>query len=92
MDPNARYRPTADVHVRDFDGELVVLDLAKGDYFGLNEIGAKLWAALVDGRSPSEVADELVSSYDVGRDRLLADLIALTSELLTRGLIEPRPA
>ncbi len=93
-DANAHhhYRPAGDVHVRDFDGELVVLDLAKGDYFGLNEVGAKLWSGLVAGQSPAEVADALFADYDVTRERLLADLVALTGELLARGLIEPTAA
>ncbi len=88
--PDDRVRVTQDVHVREFDGELVILDLAKGDYFGIDEIGARLWRGLERGQSCAEIADELIADYETDRARLLADLLALANELLTKGLVEVR--
>ncbi len=79
-----------DIHVRTFDGELVLLDLARGDYFGVNEVGARLWNGIVVGKTPREIAAEILPEYDVGADVLLADLDKLTSELIARGLIRSR--
>ena len=84
-----RVRVAKDVHVREFDGELVVLDLQKGDYFGVNEVGARLWEGLALGKSPAEIAAELAPVYDVEPARLIADLVALTNELAARGLVVP---
>lgn len=80
-----------DVHVRSFDGELVILDLARGDYFGVNEVGARLWAGLVSGQTTREVAVDLRGVYEVDDGKLLEDLIALTNELFARGLVRVRP-
>ena len=79
----------ADVHVREFDGELVILDLAKGDYFGVNEIGARLWQGLASGKSPSEVATAIAPEYEVEPDVLVADLVALANDFAARGLVTP---
>lgn len=76
-----------DVHVRSFDGELVILDLAGGHYYGVSEVGARLWAGLLSGKTTREVASELRGLYDVDQDKLLDDLVALTNELLRRGLV-----
>ncbi len=78
-----------DVHVREFDGELVILDLAKGDYFGVTEIGARLWRGLASGKSPLEVAREIGPEYDVEAAVFLADLVALTNDFASRGLVTP---
>lgn len=78
-----------DVHVRDFDGELVILDLANGDYFGVNEVGARLWDGLSRGKSANEIADELAPDYDVAPSRLLVDLLALANDFVARGLLTP---
>ncbi len=82
-----RFESMKDIHVRTFDGELVLLDLARGDYFGVNEIGAHLWNGIVAGKTPREIASEIQDDYDVAPDTLLADLDQLTSDLLARGLL-----
>ena len=86
-DADARYVVAKDIHVRRFNGELVILDLSKGDYFGVNEIGAALWAGLELGKTPREVAIELAPTYDVALDTLLADLISLATLFASRGLV-----
>jgi hypothetical protein len=82
-----RVRVAAGVHVREFDGELIVLDLERGDYFGLDEIGARAWAELTRGRSPRQVAAQLSSEYNVDEARALADVRSLVGKLLERGLV-----
>jgi hypothetical protein len=84
----ARGRPLRHVFAREFDGELVLLDLAKGDYYGLDTIGAQLWQGLVGGGTIEEIAAALVKRYDVSLETLSLDLIALTQELVDRGLLE----
>ena len=90
----ARFRLAKDVHTRDFDGELVILSLGAGDYFGVNEIGSRLWSGLVAGKSVGEIADEITADYEVSRARLLDDLVAIANEFVGRGLLtiaEPTP-
>jgi len=89
MNENSRVRSTRNVFARDFDGELVVLDLARGDYYGLDAIGARLWRGLASGRTVEEVVEELAPEYDVERETLRADLLALLQDLAAKGLIEP---
>ncbi len=84
-----RVRPTRAVHAREFDGEMVLLNLEKGEYFGLDELGARLWRGLEMGKSVSEIALQIAPDHDVEPDRLLTDLVALTDELVRRGLAEP---
>lgn len=76
-----------DIHVRTFDGDLVILNLDSGDYFGVNEVGARLWAGLAAGRTPREIALELGEEFDVDARTLLDDLVSLTSDFLARGLV-----
>ena len=84
---NVRVSAGANVHAREFDGEMVLLHLERGDYFGLDAIGAQAWKRLVEGASPAEITDELVERYDVERSKLLADIVALTDQLVQRGLL-----
>jgi hypothetical protein len=75
------------VHARLFDDELIILDLAKGEYFALDDLGAHLWSGLEAGRTVEQIAHEIVSAYDVTLAQALADLIALGDHLVEQGLM-----
>lgn len=84
---DARLKASPHVHARPFDDELVLLDLEGGSYYGLDEIGARFWAGLSEGRSPREVAESLNGLYRVDPETLLNDLVALADQLLEKGLV-----
>jgi hypothetical protein len=75
------------VHSRLFDEELVILNLAKGQYYALDDVGARLWSGLEAGRTIEEIAQEVVAHHDVAFDRALTDLVALGEELIAQGLM-----
>nr|UXE44901.1 hypothetical protein Hi04_10k_c3883_00010 [uncultured bacterium] len=83
-------RAADSVHAREFDGELVILDMERGEYFALDEIGARYWAAIESDSSEEALLDEIVSEYDVTREQASADLRALRDELLERRLVVPK--
>ena len=89
-----RLRPADAVHSRMFAGELVILDMERGEYFALNEIGAALWSGLEAGKPLEEIAQEVVTRFDVALPQALADLRALCDDLLEHRLLvkddEPR--
>jgi hypothetical protein len=80
-------RPAQSVHARLFDGELVILDLARGEYFALDPIGSRLWAGLETGLTVEDVAREIVAEYSVTVEQAVADLRALADDLVARGLL-----
>ena len=87
MNDDDTVRVAAGVRVREFDGELIILDLERGDYFGLDEVGARAWEELAYGKSPRAVAIQLCCEYDVEEERALADVRSLVGQLLQRGLV-----
>ena len=82
--------PAAKVHARRFDDEVVILDLAGGDYYALDAVGARIWEELFAGKTPGEIARVLVSEYQVEPERASKDCLALAGELVARGLLRRR--
>ena len=82
-----RFTATENVHFVQFDEEMILLDLAQGEYFSLNDVGSRMWTALVAGRAPEEIARALTSDYDAEPDVLLRDCLAIAAELVRRGLL-----
>jgi hypothetical protein len=81
-----RVAVAADIHVRWFHEELVVLDVGRGEYFALDELGGRLWDELSRGSSLEEAVEKLAPGYDVEKDRLREDARTLLEDLLRRGL------
>jgi hypothetical protein len=88
MDMDARMTVPETVVVRAVGDEVVLLDLAAGEYFGLDAVGARVWELLDCGKSLEEVVTVLLDEFDVTEIQLRADVIALVCELVSRGLLE----
>ncbi len=84
---NAVLVPASDVHARPFDGELVVLDLKSNAYFGLDEIGARIWSEFAQGFDIDTTVLRLAEEYDAPRSEIDADVRELAGKLLESGLL-----
>jgi hypothetical protein len=67
--------------------KVVLFNMAKGDYFSLNELGARTWELLDGSRSLEEVVVELASEYDAPMDVIAADVKELTEHLQAANLL-----
>ncbi len=82
-------RVPADVLVQELQGEAVLLNIRSGQYFGLDEIGARMWSVLTTVPSFEAARETLLAEYDVDAAQLEQDLRALLDKLLEHGLLEP---
>jgi hypothetical protein len=78
------------VSAREFDGEWIVLDLNRGNYFGLDEIGGIIWQNIVVGRSAQDIVTVLKPHYDVSESTILHDVLMLIDELRKQRLVKIR--
>ena len=74
----------------DLGGEVAILDLKGGTYYGLDAVGSRIWSLIQEPRKVEEMRDILVSEYEVEQDRCERDLIALLQGLADEALIEVR--
>lgn len=72
----------------EIEGEMVLLDLQTGTYFGLNRVGAEIWNQLREGKTAGEIQTYLLSQYSVAPERCEAEVLALLTELRDRGLVK----
>jgi hypothetical protein len=89
MDETTHLRPSPSVYARAFGDEIVLLDCGRGEYFGLDEIGALVWSRIEAGDPLGAIADRIVERYDVTRDVALRDLMELVQDLLRSTLVAP---
>ena len=82
---------TPDVVFKELRGESVLLDLASGTYFGLDETSTRLWQLLTSHGSLRRAFDGMLAEFDVEPDRLQGDLIDFVAELSRRRLVSVNP-
>lgn len=93
MTENQSFQVSDDVVSRDVAGEMVLLDLASGLYFGLDPVGSRAWERLSDGPADLvQLADLIEAEFDAPRDVIERDLARLIEDLLEKQLLKPVPA
>ena len=83
-------RLTAPEHVmfRELDGEAVLLNLNNEMYYGLDEVGTRMWTLLTTSESVQAAMDKLLEEFDVAAETLEQDLAKMIKELQANGLLE----
>ncbi len=87
IDEKTHIRISPSVYARPFGAELVLLEFGRGEYFGLDEIGAEVWRRLEAGDDLGATADHIAARYDVTRDVALRDILALVAHMRSQALV-----
>jgi Coenzyme PQQ synthesis protein D (PqqD) len=75
------------VRARTVGEEMVLLHLESGIYFGLDAVGAHVWQLIQAGKSLRQACDALIEEYDVSREILEQDVLALARDLVDKKLV-----
>src|SRR5688572_20678818 len=75
--------------LRDLDGEAVILNLASGVYFRLDETGTRRWRVIEQHGDLRAVLAALCEEYEALPETIERDLVRLASELSEKGLLVP---
>jgi len=67
--------------------ETVILHFTAGTYFGLDEVGSRIWQLLQTPRSVREIREALLEEYDVDETRCEAAVRSLLASLEEHGLV-----
>ena len=78
---------SSEVLSQEVSGETVLLDLQSENYFGLDEVGTRIWQLLQEHNNLQKVFDIILEEYDVEGKQLEKDLNDLLDKLISEGLI-----
>ncbi|MDG1389174.1 MAG: PqqD family protein [Halioglobus sp.] len=92
MDLNQVVTLSPDVISQEVSGETVLLDLNSEHYFGLDEVGTRIWQLIDSSGNLQEIYDTILSEYEVEADQLLEDMTQLLGDIEKAGLVELKAA
>lgn len=81
---------STNINSREFDGETVMMNKSMENYFGLDEVGTRVWQLLETEQSLVQLCEALTQEYDVALNDCIQDTTAFLEKLLNDDLISVR--
>lgn len=72
---------------RQVGDETVILNVETGMYYGLDDVGTRIWQLLSEGRSAAQIQGQLALEFHAEDAQIASDLAALLSTLVDKGLV-----
>lgn len=91
MNDERRFEMREDLLVEQVDDEVVVLDMERNVYFGLEPMARAIWEMLKQGSSVSEVVAALHARYGE-QERIERDVATFVAQVLEQGLMREASA
>ena len=70
------------------DGETVMMSIENGEYYGLNEIGTRIWELTENEILIQDIINTLMEEYDVDEATCQSDVMEFVEELGNKKLIK----
>jgi len=70
--------------------ETVILHLERDIYYGLDQLGTRIWGLLKDGIAPVAISDIVVREYGASREAIVADMRRFLSDLYAHAIVVDR--
>jgi hypothetical protein len=71
----------------DVDDTVVMMSILQGKYYGLDEIGTRIWALIAQPRSIADVCETLRQEFDVDEETCRRDVLDFVRELAGEKLV-----
>ena len=88
LSPRSTIVASKDLISRGLHEEEVILHLKSGVYYGLDDIGGRIWQMIREPRSVNDILDAIQNEYEVQPEQCERDVLPFLEKLAVEGLIE----
>lgn len=78
---------SAKVVAETIDGEVVIVNLEKGDYYSLVKSGAQIWSKIEQNLTLPQILQRMMAEYDDSEENITKNVKGFIEILKTEGLI-----
>ena len=86
LDTQVRQHP--DQIAAEADGEVLMMHVESGNYFGLNEVASFIWNQLGEPKTVAELCAAVRAEFDVDEEQCRADVFGFLGGMIADGLAE----
>ncbi|WP_295393068.1 PqqD family peptide modification chaperone [uncultured Thiodictyon sp.] len=88
IDPTTPIIRNSDLVAADMDGDLVMMSIEEGEYYGISGVGPRIWELLERPVTVDELAVTICGEFAVDEPTCRSDLLHFTQELIGLGLVQ----
>ena len=70
------------------DGEVVMMSVERGNYYGLDAVGSRIWELIETPSTVAALCDRLVAEYAVERGQCETDVLHFLQQMSDQGLVK----
>lgn len=71
----------------DMSGETVLMSIDTGQYYGLSDVGSKIWELLANPVTLDTIVQQLRTTYEIDESQCRTDATAFLDSLVAAGLV-----
>lgn len=76
-----------DLLFNEIDGEVVMLSIENGEYYGLDRVGAKIWELIKEPLSIRHLVEKLMGEYEIDKEQCISDTLTFINKLADKKLV-----
>ena len=69
------------------DNEVVMMNIEKGNYYGLNRVGSEIWEKMSEPLTFTALCETLLQEFNVEKEQCEKEVAAYLEKLVNEGLI-----
>ena len=78
----------SEVFASEIDDEVVMMHIKTGKYYGLDDIGSRIWELMENKIQVKTIIEQLLKEYNVDEQECEKDVLELLEQLESNNLIE----
>ncbi|MCP4961970.1 MAG: PqqD family protein [Actinomycetia bacterium] len=88
VSPDTVIRRSTEILYSGLGDQAVMMDLDAGAYYGLNVVGARIWALADEPIVLTQMVDRLVEEFEVERDECESAVSEFVADMIERKVVE----
>lgn len=88
IDPSSKFRRNSELLSVEMDGDLVMMSIESGTYFGVSGVGPHIWQLIESPKQMGELVESICAEFEVDSATATADLRDFLGKLLENGMVE----
>ena len=87
LNPDTPLIRDPDLVAADMDGDLVMMSIDNGEYYGVGGVGPRVWELLESPRTIEQITAAIVDEFEVEAETCREDILGFIRQLLDMGLV-----
>ncbi|MFZ6864650.1 PqqD family peptide modification chaperone [Undibacterium sp. Ji67W] len=88
LDMSSKFIRNPDLVAVPMDGDLVMMSISQGSYYGVNPVGSVIWEALQTPQTLEHLCQVVVKEFAVDADTCLKDVQTFVTQMLNAKVVQ----